>query len=335
MKKTLFFATFLGALQMAAAQTTLLQWVGQLPKEQAEPVVELFNSEYGPELGFFVEYKYDETAVTDLLAGKARPEFDVVHMKDADMLNNISKQSLTTAVQLEKKDVLLSHLKDPMNQWIGILKRARILYYNSDLVAAGDIQNYEDLALPQFVDKLCLRQKKAQYNIGLYSFFVGVWGAEKTRAILKGWADNSAILPLYEKDLDHVIANINSGTCAVGVANTYYYLRHIRAEPNSKVKAVMPNQQDVGVHVNIDGVAILKGGAHPSEAQAFINWLLSEAAQQELSRITGKFPTNPAVVNPELQALFGSFKENESFHLNQITDFKSQGLEIATEQGLK
>ena len=335
MKKLIFLSVFMGAIQFAAAQNVVVEWVGQLPTEQATPLVELFNTQVAAKAGFTVEYQYDEAAVADLLAGKIRPEFDLVHMKDADMLNTLAKKSLSAAIQLENKAVLPAHLKDPNNHWIGILKRARIIYYNSDLVTEGELKNYEDLGDAKFKDKLCLRQKKAAYNIGLYSFFLGLWGQEKTNAVLKTWADNSAAIPLLEKDLDGVILNVNKGTCAVGIANTYYYMRHLRAEPNTKVKAVFPNQNDIGAHVNVDGVAVLKTSTVQIEAQVFANWLLTEEAQSTLSHITDKFPANPAVVSQDLLHTFGSFKENQAFHLNSVADLKAEALDIATKQGLK
>lgn len=334
MKKIVCLLGFLGAVQMASAQETTIQWVGQFPPEQAQPVVDAFNSGYGPELGFFVEYKFDDTAVADLLSGKARPEYDIVHMKDADMLNTLAQKGLSTPLTLKNKNLVPAHVVDAQNRWTGILKRARIIYYNPEFVNASDLQTYEDLGKEQFKDKLCLRQKKAQYNIGLYSFFLGVWGKDKTASVLKSWADNSAALPLLEKDLDHVIAKVESGECTVGVANTYYFMRHLRTNPTSKVKAVLPNQQDVGAHINVDGVAVLKDAKNQAFAQEFANWLLTEEAQMTLSEFTDKFPVNPAV-ETAVGNQFGTFKEATSFDLNKITSLKDEALTLATEQGLK
>ncbi|WP_413287967.1 extracellular solute-binding protein [Bdellovibrio sp. HCB337] len=335
MKNFIFLSAFLGAIQFASAQNTVVKWVGQFPAEQAAPAVDLFNAEHAAELGFTVEYKYDETVVADLLAGKAHPEYDLVHMKDAEMLNSLAKKSLSTPIALDNKAVLPAHLKDANNNWIAVLKRARIIYYNSDLVADGEVKNYEDLSDAKFKDKLCLRQKKAQYNLGLYAFFLDVLGTEKTTSLLKAWADNTAGVPLLEKDLDEVIVKVAKGECAVGVANTYYYMRHLRATPDSKVKAVIPNQNDIGAHVNIDGVALLKDATQLDNAQIFANWLLTEKAQLALSKITDKFPANPAVTSAPVVQAFGPFKENQSFNLNRITELKDEALKIATEQGLK
>lgn len=334
MKRLAFLFGFVGAMQIASAQTTTVKWVGQFPPEQAAPVVEAFNTAYAPELGFTVEYKYDETAVADLLSGKARPEFDIVHMKDADMLNTMANKALAATLKIDDKGLVPANAIDAQNRWVGILKRARIIYYNADLVNPADVQSYEDLGKAQFADKLCLRQKKAQYNIGLYSFFLGVWGQDKTATVLKSWATNSAAVPLLEKDLDHVIAKVDSGECTVGVANTYYYARHLRASPNTKAKFIFPNQNDIGAHINVDGVAVLKDGQNSQAAQAFANWLLTEDAQSALSEATDKLPVNPAVVT-NATVLFGSFKENQTFDLNKITDLKDAALTLATEQGLK
>lgn len=333
MKRFAFLMGFFGALQIANAQTTV-QWVGQMPTEQAAPAVEAFNKVYASQFGFTVEYKYDETAVADLLSGKARAEFDIVHMKDADMLNTIANKSLVTPIELENAGVVPANVVDAQNRWVGILKRARIIYYNSDLVNPADVQTYEDLGKEQFKDKLCLRQMKAQYNVGLYSFFMGVWGANKTADVLKTWSVNSAALPLLQKDLDDVIAKVNSGECAVGVANTYYYARHLRASPNTKAKFLFPNQNDIGAHINVDGVAVLKDGANKKEAQVFANWLLTETAQSALAKATDKLPVNPAATS-ESSEIFGAFHENQSFDLNKITDLKEAALKTAAEQGLK
>jgi len=335
MKRLVFLAGLFSAAAIASAQATpVVKWVGQIPAEQATPAVEAFNATHGAKLGFSVQYVYDEAAVKDLLEGKSRAEFDLVHMKDADMLNTLARSALITPIVLADKNLIPVNAKDPQNQWIGILKRARILYYNSDLVNPADLQSYEDLGKEQFKDKLCLRQKKAQYNIGLYSFFLDVWGEAKTAAVLKSWATNSAAVPLLEKDLDHVILKVASGECAVGVANTYYYARHLRATPDTKVKFVMPNQKDIGAHINVDGVAVLKDSQNSVEAQVFANWLLTKTAQTALSEATDKLPVNPSVATKST-AVFGAFKENQSFNLNKITDLKDAALTLATEQGLK
>ncbi|MNL49078.1 putative binding protein component of ABC iron transporter precursor [compost metagenome] len=112
-------------------------------------------------------------------------------------------------------------------------------------------------------------------------------------------------------------------------------MRHLRANPNTKVKAVIPNQNDIGAHVNVDGVAILNTSSHKEAAQAFAAWLMSDEAQMELSKITDKHPASPHVTSPELFKVFGTFKDNSTFDLNNITDLKERASAIATEQGLK
>ncbi|MFS4457923.1 extracellular solute-binding protein [Bdellovibrio sp. HCB2-146] len=335
MKVFALLFVLLGFLNFAAAEVPVLTWVGQFPKEQAGPVVELFNSHYATEAGFKVVYNSSDAAIADILAGKVDPQFDIVHMKDADMLNTLAVKGLSEPLRTTELKAWPTHLKDSRNMWVGLLKRSRIIYYNSELVSPNEVQTYESLGDAKFKGKLCVRQKKAQYTIGLHSFLLGVWGEQKTAQVLKSWAVNSEALPLIEKDLEGVIAGIENGNCLVGIANTYYYMRHLRAHPNTKVKAVIPNQNDIGAHVNVDGVAILNSSANKDAAQAFAAWLMSDAAQMELSKITDKHPVSPHVTSPELLQVFGTFKDNSSFDLNNITDLKERASAIATEQGLK
>lgn len=333
MKNLLVIVTFLiGSL--AAANTTI-KWVGQFPSEQAGPVVELFNSKYAADRGFKVEYTYDDKVVGALLKGLADERFDLVHMKDAEMLNSLGEKLMSQPLNIEAARSWPMQMKDTQNRWVALLKRMRIIYYNSELVSADEVKTYESLGDAKFKDKLCLRQVIAQYTIGLNSYLLGEWGEEKMTQVLKSWAVNTENVPLIEKDLEGVIAGIEKDKCLVGIANTYYYTRHLAAAPNTKVKAMIPNANDIGAHVNVDGVALLRNSKNPEQANTFAAWLLTEEAQLLLSDLTGKHPANPAAKSEKLNKIFGSIIENTTFDLNRITALKGRALEIAKEQGLK
>ncbi len=331
----LLILTALMATSFQTAHADSIKWLGQFTKEQAQPMVDLFNADYSKAAGFTVEYSSSDADVNELLAGVDNKKADLVHLKDADLLNIVAVKGLTTNLNADTLAILPAHLQDVNGKWAGVLKRARIIYYNSDYVSAADVQSYEDLGDEKFMNKLCLRQKKAQYTMSFHSFLLGLWGAEKTSQVLGAWAANSEAIPLLEKDLEGVIQNVESGNCWVGVANTYYFMRHLKAAPNSKIVALIPNQNDIGAHINVDGVAILNSSVKQAQAQYFAKWLLSEKAQATLSQITDKFPANPRVISSSLQRTFGSFKENTTFDLNRITNLKAQALEIATEAGLQ
>lgn len=318
------------------SQAKTITWAGQFPKEQAEPVVKLFNEKYSSSFGFKVKYESDNAVIENVLQGNPNDSIDLVHLKDADTLNEIRNKKLTARIYATSNiRNIPRYLYDQDMHWTGILKRLRIIYYNSDQVSESDVKSYEDLAKTQFKNKLCLRQAKAQYTIGFHSFLLGIWGPEKTSQILKQWAINSESIPLLEKDLDHIIANVESGTCSVGIANTYYFARHIKNNPNTKVKFIFPNIQDIGSHINVDGVAVLKQSENYSEANQFISWLISPEAQLLLSEITDKFPVNVSVVNPSLQKLFPNPVENQTFNLNKITNLKDEAFRLSKEAGLK
>jgi iron(III) transport system substrate-binding protein len=334
MKNLLIIIACLVGTAAASAQTTI-KWVGQLPSEQAGPVVELFNTKYAKDYGFKVEYNYDDKVVAALLKGTVDERYDMVHMKDADMLNVLGEKSMSTPLNIEATRAWPMQMKDTAHRWVALLKRMRIIYYNSDLVTADEVKTYEALGDAKFKDQLCIRQRIAQYTVGFHSYLLGVWGEEKMTRVLKSWAVNTENVPLIEKDLDGVIQGVQSGKCLVGIANTYYFSRHLAASPNTKVKAVIPNVNDIGAHVNVDGVALLKNSKNSEQANAFAAWLLTEEAQLMLSDITGKHPANPAVRSEKLDKIFGQITENTTFDLNRITALKVRALEISTEQGLK
>ncbi|MCX7979014.1 MAG: ABC transporter substrate-binding protein, partial [Bdellovibrionaceae bacterium] len=216
---TILLGTSLGHAQ------TLVRWVGSLPPAQVSSAVELVNQELRGRIQ--LEYTMDEKAVARIVSGDLSDGYDLVQMKDAEMLNAAAQEGAIQAIPSWGSLTLRETLRDPALRWVGLLKRHRIIYYDSNKVNPADIPTYESLANPRFQGKLCLRQVKSQYNVGLYSFFLALWGEQKMREVLAGWARNSESQPLIEKDLDGVIARIANGDCEVGVANTYYYLRHL------------------------------------------------------------------------------------------------------------
>jgi iron(III) transport system substrate-binding protein len=131
-------------------------------------------------------------------------------------------------------------------------------------------------------------------------------GAEQTETVVQGWVANLATAPFADDTL--LVQAIAAGQCDVGVVNTYYLGRLQKEDPKLPVTVFWPNQMDAGVHVNISGAGVVKHSKHRAAAQKFLEWLASDAAQDEFARLNFEYPARPGIATDPVVAAWGTFK---------------------------
>ena len=199
------------------------------------------------------------------------------------------------------------------SSWFGLSTRARVVVYNKAAVKREDVDTYEELAEPKNKGRLCTRSGSHPYNLSLFGAMQEHLGPQATETWLKGLVANMARTP-KGGDTDQIRA-VASGECAVALTNTYYLARLMRSEkPEDKalterIAVVFPNQASFGTHVNIAGVAIARHAKNRDAALRFLEYLVSDRAQQYFADGNNEWPVvaGVKVVNPALQAM-GPFK---------------------------
>ena len=240
----------------------------------------------------------------------------------ADVFLTVDASRLAQAEQLGlfapvKSKVLESRIPKHLrsDSWFAFSKRARVIIYNKGMFNASDVQNYEDLAGAKFKGKVCSRSGSHPYNISLMAALVAHNGEAKTEEWAKGIVANFARAP-KGGDTDQIKA-VSAGECGVAVSNTYYLVRLLRsAKPEERkimdnVGIVWPNQKSYGTHVNISGGGMLKTAPHKEAAVKFMEYLVSDLAQEYFANGNNEWPVvqDVATKNETLDSL-GKFKED-------------------------
>ena len=240
----------------------------------------------------------------------------------ADIFLTVDASRLAQAEQLGlfapvKSKVLESRIPKHLrsDSWFAFSKRARVIIYNKSQFTATDVQNYEDLATPKFKGTVCSRSGSHPYNISLMAALVAHNGEAKTEEWAKGIVANFARSP-KGGDTDQIKA-VSAGECGVAVSNTYYLVRLLRsAKPEDKkvmdnIGIVWPNQKSYGTHVNISGGGMLKSAPHKEAAVKFMEYLVSDLAQEYFANGNNEWPViaNASTKNETLDSL-GKFKED-------------------------
>ena len=155
------------------------------------------------------------------------------------------------------------------NKWVGIAKRARIIYYSPERVTGAELSGmtYEGLADPKWKGRLVIRKSSNIYNKSLVASLIANNGKKAAAAWAEGVVANMARTP-EGNDRAQIMA-VAAGEADIAVANTYYLALMLsgkkgpeQQEAAGKVKAFFPNQNDRGTHMNVSCAALVLSLIH-------------------------------------------------------------------------
>lgn len=275
------------------------------PTARLQPAADRFESLTGQKVKF-IEASYNDlskrldsegqNSPADLLITK-----DLVFLGDAVKNNFLQPMRLTPSVQ----KVALA-LRDSASNWVALTFRARTMAYDPSRVNAAEIESYDDLADAKWAGRLCLRSSKSSYNQALTSYLVATRGESATLATLKGWIENLAA-PVFANDTA-LLEAIAVGTCDVGVVNHYYLAQLHAKNPNFPVKIKFLDQKKGGTHLNGAGIGIVRASKQQELAQKFIDLVLSDEFQLQISAGHFDYPAVSNLLPSSLIKEWGAFR---------------------------
>jgi iron(III) transport system substrate-binding protein len=243
-------------------------------------------------------------------ADGARSPADVIITVDAARLHRAEEAGLFAQTDFSNyADRVPAHLIDPDGYWISFAKRARIIAYSADRVAAGEVSSYDQLTTPEWNDRICIRNSGNAYNQSLLASFVARSGEEAAETWAAGIVENMARAP-QGGDRDQ-LRGIAAGECDVAIVNHYYYamLTNSGDEADRAAAAAtvlfFPDAENGGAHVNVSGAGVAVNAPHPAEAHALIDFLLSADGQRIFAEVSNEIPVvaDTAWDNPTLDMM--------------------------------
>ena len=229
-------------------------------------------------------------------------------------------------------------LRHPQGRWYGFATRARIIFYNRELVNGDQIRTYEDLADPRWKGLVCIRSSSNIYNLSLLASLIAHQGAEAAERWAAGVVANFARDPVGG-DTDQ-LRGLASGECGIALANSYYFARLMRsgaARDRALVKAVgviFPNQGGRGAHVNISGAAVLRAAPHPENARLFLEYLTSPEAQLYFAGVNNEYPVVGGLEGNKTLRKLGAFKA-DTINIAVFGDYQAAAQRIFDRVGWK
>ncbi len=123
---------------------------------------------------------------------------DVFFTVDAGNLANFQKQGFLQPIRSEAiKNIVPVELRGLNDEWVAVAKRARVIFYNPELVSDDVMENinYEDLADEMWKGKVVIRSSSNMYNQSLVSSLISNLGVEQTETWARNLVSNFARKP--------------------------------------------------------------------------------------------------------------------------------------------
>lgn len=284
----------------SASASELVIYSGR--KESAiKPVVELFERE----TGIKVALKVGKTSglANEILHERERPQADIFIATEAGVCEILAKQGVLEAYASPGARAIPAEHKSARGVWTGISGRARVIMYNKNLVKDGDIPNsIMDLTEARWKGKIAIAGTRERTTLSWLSALVQVMGEAKAKTYIDKLMENGLkVLP----DNSDVWRGVGSGEFAVGLTNSPNY--HLAVQANLPVGVVYPDQgpRGMGVLVNPNAVAIVKGTTRLDHARRFVDFLLSKPAQELLVKHAFEIPLVPGIDPGPVKPLSG------------------------------
>ena len=301
-------------------------------------LIEPLLQEFRQQTGIKVNVLFAEKGLIERIEAEGQNSpADLLLTVDVGNLSQAAAVGIGQPIQSESVDAAVPPAyRAEDNQWIGLTRRARVVYASKDRVNQDTI-TYEELADPKWRGKICIRSGQHVYNVALIASMIAHHGEAWTEEWLKGVKANLAHKP-SGGDREQV-KGVYSGECDIAIGNTYYMGAMLTntKEPEQKawansVKILFPNTKDRGTHINISGAVVAKYAPHKEKAIKLLEFLLSDKGQEMYAEVNHEYPVKDGVPWSELVQSWGTFKP-DPISLNEIAAHRKMASELVDKVG--
>jgi iron(III) transport system substrate-binding protein len=275
---------------------------------RADTLVQPIIDQFVEATGINVEVRYGSTpelASVLLEEGENSPA-DVFYAQDPGGLGAIQTAGLLQPLEVEILENVPARFAADDGTWVGISGRARAIVYNTNAISDPATQLPQDLwgyTEPEWDGRIGWAPTNGSFQ-AMVTAMRTTWGEEQTREWLQGIQANNPIV--FDGNTAIVEAAAN-GDIDVGFVNHYYLYRFLSEQGESfPARNYFLPDGGPGSLIMVSGAGILQSAENVENAEAFIEFLLSETGQQYFADQTFEYPVIEGVasqVTPTLAEL--------------------------------
>jgi iron(III) transport system substrate-binding protein len=301
-------------------------------------LIEPLLKEFTEETGIKTNLIFAEKGLIERIQAEGRNSpADVLLTTDIGNLSQATASGIAQPIESETIQAAIpAAYRGEENEWIGLTRRARVVYASKDRVEQDTI-TYEELADPKWRGKICIRSGQHGYNVALIASMIAHHGEAWTEEWLRGVKANLAQKPAGNDRLQ--VKGVYSGECDLAIGNTYYMGAMLTDEKNpeqkewaNSVNMLFPNSQNRGTHVNVSGAVVAKYAPHKENAIKLVEFLASDKGQEMYAEVNNEYPVKEGVPWSELLQSWGTFKPDPT-SLNEIAALRKAASELVDKVG--
>jgi iron(III) transport system substrate-binding protein len=297
-------------------------------EELVGPVFEQFEERSGID----IQVRYGDTAelaATILEEGENSPA-DLFFAQDPGALGALQDEGRFRPLPQDVLDRVPEHFRSPDGVWVGTSGRARVVAYNTEELSEGDLpDSILDFTDPKWEGKIGWAPTNGSFQAFVTALRV-LEGEDVARDWLEGIQAND---PFEYPDNLTAVEGVASGEVQVAFVN-HYYLFQVMEEQGEDVpvRNYYLKNGDPGALVLAAGVGILDTAQNPEAARSFVDYTLSEEAQQYFADETFEYPLIEGIeIDEELVPL--SEIQSPNIDLSNLDDLQGT-LELLQETGV-
>ncbi len=259
------------------------------------PLLEQFTEETGIELS--VRYGNTAAMTAQLLEEGDQSPADFFLSQDAGALGALGNAGCLAALPEESLSLVEDIYRADEDNWVALTGRARVIAINPELVPEEDQPtSIDDVLDERWSGQVGIAPTNASFQAFITAIRV-LDGEDAAREFLDGLVAND--VQTYEGNGD-VLAAVDSGEISMGLIN-HYYLYELAAEvgaENVVAENLFLEDGGAGSLVNISGAGVVSGTDRGEDAQALLDFMLSESAQNYFADTTYEYPMVDGVASP-------------------------------------
>ncbi|NNE72567.1 MAG: extracellular solute-binding protein [Acidimicrobiales bacterium] len=263
-------------------------------EELIQPVFDAFETATGAT----VEVRYGKTdEITLALEAEGdRSPADVYIGQSPGAVGFLDQAGLLAPLGAATLDRVGAAYRASSGNWVGITGRVRVLVYNTDRVDPAELPgSILDLTDPAFAGRVGVAPGNGSFQDFVTAMRADL-GDEATGEWLAGMAANDS--PNYEKN-GAIVDAVARGEVDMGLVNHYYLLEFLEEDPSLPAANYTFPEGDLGSLLITSAAGVVSASDQPANAEALIQYLLSDEAQAQSAAGESEYPLVAGVAAPE------------------------------------
>jgi iron(III) transport system substrate-binding protein len=267
--------------------------------EHAEGILDAFTKKTGIKVDRKTDTESTKTVglVTSLLNEKGAPKADVFWNNECGQTLRLKEAGVLDPYVSPSAADIPAEFKDKDGWWTGFGARARVIAYNTKLVAEDQVpKRVRDLADSRYKKKVAMAKPLMGTAITHACVLYAKDGKDKTDAWLEDLLKNDVHFTPGNGPAMREVSEGGRAFCLTDTDDAYGSERQ-----GYSTKVVYPDQgpDDPGIVLIPNTVMMIKGAKNPVEAKAFIDYLLSAEVEAALAKgPSAQIPVRPGVERP-------------------------------------